>query len=62
MGYMKSYDFVLQLLRKHQRAGQLKDVRPTKKGINLSTFDGVKWRVIRLKYNDINQIAKDMLA
>jgi len=59
---MKNFDFVLQLLRKHQRAGQLKDVRPTKKGINLSTFDGEKWRVIRLKYNDINQIARDMLV
>lgn len=58
---MKSYDFVLQLLRKHQRAGQLKDVRPVKKGINLSTYDGSKWRVIRLKYADINQLAKDMM-
>ena len=59
---MKNFDFVLQLLRKHQRAGQLKDVRPTKKGINLSTYDGFKWRVIRLKYADINQIARDMMA
>jgi hypothetical protein len=58
---MKSYDFVLQLLRKNETAGKLKDVRPTKKGINLSTFDGVAWQVVRLTYPDINQLAKDMI-
>ena len=59
---MKSFDFVLELLRKNQTAGKLKDVRPTKSGINLSTFDGKKWRVVRLKYTDINRIAEEMSA
>lgn len=56
-----NYDYILKQLRKHQTAGKLKDVRPTKKGIHMSVFNGRVWQNVWLNTQDINRIVSEII-